>query len=65
VIFLTQSGVAIMSPDEKTAGNPAKDRIPSSASSGTFMKSPVLENQYYADTSFVRTTNRSPIPPPF
>ena len=47
-----------MSPHENTAGSPAKDRIPSSASSGMFMTSPVLENQYHADSSFVRITRR-------
>ncbi|KAG0646083.1 Acyl-dehydrogenase family member 11 [Hyphodiscus hymeniophilus] len=43
-----------MSSEIKNADSLAQDRVPSSASSGIFMQSPVLGNQYYADSSLNR-----------
>ncbi|KAF4622772.1 hypothetical protein G7Y89_g14254 [Cudoniella acicularis] len=40
-----------------TTDSSSKDRVPSSASTGTFMEIPTLENQYHADSSLSRAMN--------
>ena len=52
-------------PTEMNPGSPATRRIASSASSGTFVANPVLENQYYADSSFDRVAGREFIRAPY